>query len=217
MKFKPLAMAIAILLVAVIVGIYNSKTNTANETGSLEKARQQSQPNTAKHEPGESLSPSVTQLPGDKLEDKSHKYVQTIEKLLGDDSVSIDQAAQGLLAVAANPKAPLEVRSDALEHALDLTNDEYFSQVNELLASQEAAVPEALLQLVLDESYNREHSTQVDTALRIISGEYSEEIREEAIELLEFHTEEEHGNDVTAWQQAVENYHQKQEANDENQ
>lgn len=216
MKSKPLAMAVAILLVAVIVGYYKSNTNTPIETGSLETTNQPPQRQTANYEPGESRTPPVTQLPEVNLDDEAQKYVQTVEKLLGDDSVSVDEAAQGLLAVAANPKASLEIRTDALEHALDLSNDEYFAQVNQVLASQEAAIPEALLQVVLDESYNREHDTQVETAFRVISGEYSEEIKEEAIELLEFHTEEEHGNDVTAWQKAVESYRQKQEANDEN-
>jgi len=215
MKSKPLAIAIGILLIAVIIGYYKTKTDAPVEDQSTKVTSEQTQAKTTKAEPRDSQTSSAS-LPSDSQGDTAQKYVQTIEKLLGDDSVSVDDAAEGLLTVAANPRAPLEVRSDALEHALDLTNDEYFGQVNEMLASQASVIPETLLQTVLDESYNRDHATQVDTALRIISGEYSEEITEEAIELLEFHTEEEHGNDVTAWQKAVENYRQAQETGDEN-
>ena len=46
----------------------------------------------------------------------------------------------------------------------------------------------------------------MDTAFRILTGEYSEELVEEALELLEFHTDENHGNDIDAWAQAVETY-----------
>jgi hypothetical protein len=100
----------------------------------------------------------------------------------------------------------MNVRSDALEHALNLTNDNSFENVNSILTSQESVIPELLVQTVLNDSYNRRHITQVDTSLRILTGEYSEELVEEALELLEFHTDENHGNDIDAWAQAVERY-----------
>ena len=134
------------------------------------------------------------------------KYGALFRQYLGDDSISIEDAATGLLDMAADPTAPMNVRTDALEHALNLTNDANFENVNAILSSQQSAIPELLVQTVLNDSYNRRHITQVDTAFRILTGEYSEELVEEALELLEFHTDENHGNDIDAWAQAVERY-----------
>ena len=58
--------------------------------------------------------------------------------------------------MAADPTAPMNVRTDALEHALNLTNDANFENVNAILSSQQSAIPELLVQTVLDDSYNRE-------------------------------------------------------------
>ena len=134
------------------------------------------------------------------------KYGSLFRQYLGDDSISIEDAASGLLEMADDPTAPMNVRTDALEHALNLTNDANFENVNATLSSQQSAIPELLVQTVLNDSYNRRHITQVDTAFRILTGEYSEELVEEALELLEFHTDENHGNDIDAWAQAVETY-----------
>jgi hypothetical protein len=108
--------------------------------------------------------------------------------------------------MAAYPTAPMNVRTDALEHALNLTDDANFENVNAILSSEQSAIPEPLVQTVLDDSYNRKHITQLDTAFRILSGQYPENLVEEALELLEFHTYENHGNDIDAWAQAVETY-----------
>ena len=44
--------------------------------------------------------------------------------------------------MAADPTAPMNVRTDALEHALNLTNDANFENVNAILSSQQSAIPE---------------------------------------------------------------------------
>jgi hypothetical protein len=100
----------------------------------------------------------------------------------------------------------MNVRSDALEHALNLTNDNSFENVNSILTSQESAIPESLVQTLFDDSYNREHLSQVNIAYDILTGDYSNDLVEEAIEMLEFHTEEDHGNNIGAWKKAVERY-----------
>ena len=84
------------------------------------------------------------------------------------------------LNAATDLNALLNVRSDALEHALNLTNDNSFENVNSILTSQESAIPESLVQTLFDDSYNREHLSQVNIAYDILTGDYSNDLVEEA-------------------------------------
>ena len=210
MKSKPLAIAIFVLAVALLIGFYSSKKTNSADNSTEGNATQQEAPRSAQAQPRDPRSAS---LPGSSREandqeepEMPKKYGALFRQYLGDDSISIEDAASGLLDMAADPTAPMNVRTDALEHALNLTNDANFENVNAILSSQQSAIPELLVQTVLNDSYNRRHITQVDTAFRILTGEYSEELVEEALELLEFHTDENHGNDIDAWAQAVERY-----------
>ena len=211
MKSKPLIIAIIVLVAALLIGFYSIK-NTESESNSAEDpTTQQEVARSATIEARDNRSPSQSRDPreaGEQAEEEAmpKKYGALFRKYLGDDSISIADAADGLLEMAADPTAPMNVRTDALEHALNLTSDANFENVNAILTSQESAIPELLVQTVLNDSYNRRHITQVDTSFRILIGEYSEELVEEAIELLEFHTDENHGNDLDAWAQAVERY-----------
>lgn len=211
MKSKPLAIAIFVLVAALLIGFYSTKNDDSENNSAGDTTTQQETARPASLEARDNRSPSQSEGPreaGDQTEDEEmpKKYGALFRKYLGDDSISIADAADGLLKMAADPTAPMNVRADALEHALNLTDDTNFENVNTILSSQESAIPEPLVQTVLNDSYNRRHITQVDTSLRILNGEYSEELVEEALELLEFHTDENHGNDLDAWTQAVERY-----------
>ena len=210
MKSKPLAIAIFVLAVALLIGFYSSKKTNSADNSTEGNATQQEAPRSAQAQPRDPRSASLPGSPREandqEEEEMPKKYGALFKQYLGDDSISIEDAATGLLDMAADPTAPMNVRTDALEHALNLTNDANFENVNAILSSQQSAIPELLVQTVLNDSYNRRHITQVDTAFRILTGEYSEELVEEALELLEFHTDENHGNDIDAWAQAVETY-----------
>jgi len=210
MKSKPLAIAIFVLAVALLIGFYSSKKTNSADNSTEGNATQQEAPRSAQAQPRDPRSASLPGSPREandqEEEEMPKKYGALFKQYLGDDSISIEDAATGLLDMAADPTAPMNVRTDALEHALNLTNDANFENVNAILSSQQSAIPELLVQTVLNDSYNRRHITQVDTAFRILTGEYSEELVEEALELLEFHTDENHGNDIDAWAQAVERY-----------
>ena len=210
MKSKPLAIAIFVLAVALLIGFYSSKKTNSADNSTEGNATQQEAPRSAQAQPRDPRSASLPGSPREandqEEEEMPKKYGALFKQYLGDDSISIEDAATGLLDMAADPTAPMNVRTDALEHALNLTNDANFENVNAILSSQQSSIPELLVQTVLNDSYNRRHITQVDTAFRILTGEYSEELVEEALELLEFHTDENHGNDIDAWAQAVERY-----------
>ena len=211
MKSKPLIIAIIVLITALLIGFYSIKNTDSENNSTGDPTTQQEAARSATIEARDNRSPSQSRDPreaGEQAEEEAmpKKYGALFRKYLGDDSISIADAADGLLEMAADPTAPMNVRTDALEHALNLTSDANFENVNAILTSQESAIPELLVQTVLNDSYNRRHITQVDTSFRILTGEYSEELVEEAIELLEFHTDENHGNDLDAWAQAVERY-----------
>lgn len=211
MKLKPITIAIALLLAALVIGFLNNRASQEQKTLPAETSEPLEHPRSAKsdpRDPREPRTPGGINASQEEEQPIPTQYGRLFARYLGDDSITIEQAADGLLAMAADPEAPLHVRSEALEHALNLTKDEDFEKVNAILSTREAVIPEPLLQTVLNDSYNRKHITQVDTSMRILRGEYSEEITEEAIELLEFHTDEQHGNDIEAWQQAVDNYRQ---------
>jgi hypothetical protein len=204
MKSKPLAIAIFVMAVALLVGFYTIRKNNSENNTPTEISNQQEAPRSAQAQPRDPRS--AREANDQEEEEIPKKYEALFRQYLGDDSISVEDAANGLLEMAADPTAPMNVRTEALEHALNLTNDANFENVNAILSSLQSAIPESLVQTVLDDSYNREHITQVDTAFRILNGKYSDELVEEALELLEFHTDENHGNDIVAWAQAVERY-----------
>ncbi len=211
MKLRPLTIAIAALVIALVIGfLINQKSQKPNTqpAGTPEPIEQTRSTKSEPRDPRDPRTPGgINASQGDE-QSIPPQYGRLFGRYLGDDSITIEQAADGLLAMAADPEAPLHVRSEALEHALNLTDDKDFEKVNTILTSQEAVIPEPLLQTVLNDSYNRVHITQVETAIRVLTGDYSEEFKEEALELLEFHTDEQHGDNIDAWLQAVEVYRQ---------
>ncbi|MGB2403382.1 MAG: hypothetical protein ACPIA7_08220 [Akkermansiaceae bacterium] len=211
MKLKPVTIAIAVLVAALAIGFLikqKSREQSSQPAEALESLEQARSAKSDPRDPREPRTPGGIDASQGEEQPIPPQYGRLFARYLGDDSITIEQAADGLLAMAADPEAPLHVRSEALEHALNLTADQDFEKVNTILSSQEATIPEPLLQTVLNDSYNRVHITQVETAIRVLTGDYSEEIKEEALELLEFHTDEQHGNNIDAWLQAVENYRQ---------
>ena len=211
MKLKPITIGIATLIIALVIGFLINQKSREQITQPAEAPESLEQPRSAKSDPRDPRQPRTPGgINASQGQEQSilPQYGRLFARYLGDDSITIEQAADGLLTMAADPEAPPHVRSEALEHALNLTADKDFEKVNTILTSQEAAIPEPLLQTVLNDSYNRVHITQVETAIRVLTGDYSEEITEEALELLEFHTDEQHGDNIDAWLQAVENYRQ---------
>ena len=211
MKLRPLTIAIAALVIALVIGfLINQKSQEPNTqpAGTPEPIEQTRSTKSEPRDPRDPRTPGGINASQGEEQAIPAQYGRLFARYLGDDSITIEQAADGLLAMAADPEAPLHVRSEALEHALNLTDDKDFEKVNTILTSQETVIPEPLLQTVLNDSYNRVHITQVETAFRILTGDYSDEITEEALELLEFHTDEQHGDNIEAWQQAVQVYRQ---------
>ena len=197
MKPKPLIIALTIIALAVIVVIVSKKSSGDPSPAAAENiqeprsALKQSDPNSATR--------AVThQGPTAPLE----AWDERIDAYLSDDQVSVQRAAQGLLTIANNTTVPFSARLDALEHSLNLVDDNNFDMVLNSITPSDATIPSELMQAILDDTYNRPDHVQLATALTIMRADYPE-IIDEAIELLEFHTEQKHGKDIEKWEQAV--------------
>jgi len=194
MKSKPLTYAIAIIIVT-IAAIFLISPNS--EDAGVDDSE------TSGYESGEkgsargSRSKNRANNPTSKME-----WEEKIAFVLSSDSISPEKATRGLLGITIDPKAPLSVRNDALEHALNLAEDKDFGAIQSIMGSGDNELPERLVQTILDDTLNRSDTIQLTTALKVIPSKHTA-IVEEAIELLEFHLEMEFGDDIEKWNQAV--------------
>jgi len=208
MKSKPLTYAIAITLLAIVaIFIISSNREDAVDddsgTSSYQSAengsRNAARDARSRNRPNNSIS--------------NMEWEEKIDFVLGSDSISEAKATQSLLSITLDPKAPLAIRNDALEHALNLVEDEDFQTIENIMGTGDKELPEPLVQTILDDTLNRSDTIQLTIALKVIPGKHTA-IVEEAIELLEFHLEEEFGEDIEKWNQAVATYIAEQKALD---
>lgn len=201
MKSKTaLIAALVIIVIAVVVAITNS--NQSEKLGS-EINSQSLNYKTGHSEKDSDNRPtrrSSSSTSASKLE-----WEKKIDLVLSDDAISTKKATDELLGIVLDKKAPVSVRNDALEHALNLIDDQDFDQIQSTMETGSIELPEPLVQTILDDTLNRENGIQVTTALIAIQGSHST-IQEEARELLEFHLEQEHGDNLQLWQKAVNDY-----------
>jgi hypothetical protein len=121
------------------------------------------------------------------------KWNEKIDFVLADKATTPDQACRTLLGIAANSNAPINTRNDALEHALNLVDDENFNIVQHIMETGKNELPADLVQTILDDTLNRSDITQLTTALLVMKGTHTA-ISKEAKELIEFHLDKEIGN-----------------------
>lgn len=112
-----------------------------------------------------------------------------ISRLLSDDKVPVLQAAKGLLAIAADSRVDAKVRTDALQHGLNLTSDEDYAELAlpELEANHFES-PE-MQRVVLDDAYNRDDKAKLPSTLALMKHTTGD-MQKEAIELIAFITSE---------------------------
>jgi hypothetical protein len=112
-----------------------------------------------------------------------------ISRLLSDDKVPVLQAAKGLLAIAADSRVATKVRADALQHGLNLTNDEDYAElVMPELEANHFESPE-MHRIALDDAYNRDDIAKLPSTLALMKHTTGE-MQKEAIELIAFITSE---------------------------
>jgi len=202
MKSKtPLFAAIIIIIViAVIIAISNSnktEKNISDNRPSSPNQKNSPSERSRDNRPARRLTTSTTlsQL----------EWEEKVDLVLASDSISTGKANSVLLGIALDENAPISIRNDAIEHALNLIDDKGFDKVQRTMGTGRNELPEPLVQTILDDTLNRADSIQLTTALKVLEGSHTSVI-EEAKELLEFHLELEHGDNVQLWQKAVNDY-----------
>ncbi|MBT8037065.1 MAG: hypothetical protein KJO21_05930 [Verrucomicrobiae bacterium] len=196
MKSKPLTIAIAAILLVIAIFLIIASNHqddpaTRDHTGTPPEQGNQARDNRT---PQRQPTPAT-----------SMKWEEKIDFVLGSDSISNEKATRLLLGIVLDADAPISVRNDALEHALNLVDDEDFQLIQSVMGSKNKELPEPLIQTILDDTLNRPDTIQLTTALKVIQGTHTQVI-DEAVELLEFHLELEHGNNIEQWTQAVDRY-----------
>ena len=135
--------------------------------------------------------------------DKLAEWEAQISNALADDSISNEQAIDRLLVLAADPAVDETVRLDATEHALNLTEDETFTKVMPIW--KDPATPVDMLDSILSDLYNRGDRVKLESVLEAAKVA-DHPMHDDAVELLEFHVDENYGDDWNAWGEALNTY-----------
>jgi len=221
MKSKPLFIAATILVTAIILTIFVSRDKESGELGQNDTSQAERSTTRDDNKPGPRSARRNAASSDEESLPVPQRWADQINTLLGDDAITVPQAAAGMLKIVGNQSAPLPARQEALDHALNLTSDNSHVALQALIKSGNGKLPRALAQTILDDSYNRPGEIQVNTALKVLQAGYEnideeENINEEAIELLHFHLEPERdpGKDIQAWEKEIDVYIQKQYADE---
>jgi len=205
MKVKPSIIAVILLIIAAIFFISTKNTQQESTTKTNSKAQSSEAFRPGRHSAKthranrNTASSSLAKMTNE----------EKVDLALGDDSISVDRAAQILLQVVTNENASVEERNDALEHALNLIDDKDFEPVLDILDPTKKELPETLVQTILDDTLNRDATVQLEASILALQGSYDATITD-AKELLEFHLDQELGDDVQGWKKAIEAYKQEQ-------
>ena len=128
-----------------------------------------------------------------------------ISRLLADDKVPVLEAAQGLIAIAADAMVLPAVRAEALQHGLNLTRDEDFIDLVVVNLDGNLFETPEMQRIALDDAYNRGNVAKISSVYSILKNAKGE-LRDEARELLAFSTQsdaEEIGDDMAKWEAIV--------------
>ncbi len=131
---------------------------------------------------------------------KAVEALQKIDTVLRDSSLPPAKAGLQLAELASDASVPLQNRTEALQHAMNLLPDDSFGALDGLLASKDA--PVSLQDLVFNEVHNRPVTTQLPVALTLLKSP-DPDVSSRARSLLAFHLERDYGDDLDAWTQPV--------------
>lgn len=126
---------------------------------------------------------------------------RTVGDIVGDDSLNDHQASLALREIVADGARTLEVREEALQHLLNLSINDPEKYLTPLV--QDPRLPVDLIQIILADSFNTPPQWQASAHLAILAHHQTPALRDEAKEHLRFLTDEDHGDDVRAWREAI--------------
>lgn len=111
-----------------------------------------------------------------------------IADLLTDTNIENREAGQKLAAIAANNKAPEEVRIDAIQHALNLIGDEEYMEDMMALAAR-TDIPEEMQEIIFSDIHNRPEEISVPVA-KEIARQKDHPLAQEAQDFVDFFTDD---------------------------
>ncbi|MCB1076345.1 MAG: hypothetical protein KDM64_00840 [Verrucomicrobiae bacterium] len=121
-------------------------------------AAQTVNPSTATEAPAGTPPPAKTVEPS--------KWKERIEELLSNQEISTRDASRELLAMAADSKGPEQLRIDAVQHGLNLLEDENYLNDALFLATR-TDLPEEMQDILFADLHNRDQEISVPVADKI--------------------------------------------------
>jgi hypothetical protein len=141
-----------------------------------------------KESPSKGSSPAkATRKPNPSvLADSDQESFPQIERLLGDESISVDETARQLSEIVGRKDLPEAERLEAMKHGLNLN----FKALAEVVRDPD--LPSPMAQLYVEElmNHNQERQGQMEACLSLMNHR-DEEIRKQAQDLLAFYLGEE--------------------------
>ena len=98
------------------------------------------------------------------------------------------------------PKVNEEAQIELAGHIVNLVDDDHYARIAPYLTN--AAVPEAVSSIFMNDLYNRANSLKLPLVLAVARTE-NHPLRDEAKDLLELYIEEDHGTDWPKWESAM--------------
>ncbi|MBU6302268.1 MAG: hypothetical protein KGS60_11985 [Verrucomicrobia bacterium] len=127
---------------------------------------------------------------------KTVAALQKIDSVLRDSNLPPAKAGLQLAEMASDSSVPLQNRTEALQHAVNLLPDDGFGALHGLLSAPDA--PVSLQDMVFNEVHNRPVTTQLPVALLLLKSQ-DPDVSSRARNLLRFHLDRDYGDDLGAW------------------
>lgn len=129
--------------------------------------------------------------------DEAETWEDKLDEIL---TSELDTTQMGESLLDLMPTVNEEAQMELAGHIVNLVDDEHYARVAPYLTN--AAVPEAVSSVFMNDLYNRANSLKLPLVLAVARTE-NHPLREEAKDLLELYIEEDYGTDWKKWESAM--------------
>ncbi len=124
-----------------------------------------------------------------------------VGELLADTFLDNQAVMAGLSKMVLDTDRPIEERSEALGHLLNLSVEDRTAVILPLIG--DARLTDGLCEHILNDSLNDDLAWQADASLAALTHRKGKALKDRAREHLAFLTDEEHGDNLAAWAKAT--------------
>ena len=139
----------------------------------------------------------VPEVAGTNSSDEAETWEDKLDEILTSETETT-QKGEDLLDMM--PKVNEEAQIELAGHIVNLVDDDHYARVAPYLTN--AAVPEAVSSVFMNDLYNRANSLKLPLVLAVARTE-NHPLRDEAKDLLELYIEEDYGTDWAKWEGAM--------------